>query len=204
MKIKKQLKKENSGRKNIIIISIIIMLIMPYIVIVLNDQGIFNGWERYFAFSYAAIVDLMLFLNIIRLISENVFQFEVVNQRVKIKDSLFKGGFSISLDKILYVDVLPRHKDDFEMLIIIDKGKRGKKFNIFDREYVKFNTQYKDIYNLLLNLYPNKMFYSYSIRKTGAKKYYYLYVLFKNAYNSKFSENSVEYIKSFMEEYDMA
>lgn len=204
VKIKKQLKRENSRRKNIIIVSIIIMFIMPYVVMVLNDQEVFSGWEKYFAFSYVIIVDLMLFLNMIRLFSESVFQFEVTNQKVKIKDSLFKRSFTISLDKILYVDVLPRHKDDFEMLIIIDKGKRGKRFNIFDREYVKFNIQYKDIYNRILRLYPDKQFYSYSIKKAGAKKYYYLYTLFKNSYNSKFSEDAVEYIKRFMEEYDMA
>lgn len=204
MKIKKQLKREKSGRKNVIILSVIIMIIMPYMVIVLNDQGVFRGWEVYFAFSYTGLVDLLLFLNIFRLFTDGVFSFHISNEKVKIKDSLFKAPFTIQLDRILYVDVLQRHKDDFEILIIMEKRKRNKKFNIFSKEYVKLNLQYKEIYNYITNAFPNMEFYSYTMRKAGAKKYCYLYLLYKNAYNSIFSQKAVCYIKRFMEEYDLS
>lgn len=204
MKIKKQLKREKARRKNVIILSIIIMVVMPYLVLVLNDQGVFRGWEVYFAFSYAGFVDLLLLFNIFRLFTDGVFDFHISNEKVKIKDSLFKAPFTIQLDRILYVDVLPRHKDDFEILIIIEKGKRNKKFNVFSKEYVKLNLQYKEIYNHITNAFPNTELCSYSMRKAGSKKYYYLYLLYKSAYNSEFTQNAVDYIKRFMEEYDLS
>lgn len=204
MKIRKQLKREKSKRKNIIFLSVIIMILMPYLVAVLNDQGIFKGWEIYFAFSYTFLVDLLLFLNILRLLSEATFEFHISNQRIKIKDSFLKPPFTIQVDRILYIDELQRARNDFEILIIIEKGKRNKKFSVFDKEYVKFNTQYKPIYSYILSIYPDKEFYSYSIRKAGVKKFYYAYLLYKNAYNAKFSSSAIACVKRFVEEYNLS
>jgi adenylate cyclase len=52
--------------------------------------------------------------------------------------------------------------------------------------------------------YNGKEYYTYIIKKTGAKKYYYLYLLYKNAYESHFTKEAVNYVKRFMEEYNLA
>lgn len=204
MKIKKQIKKEKSRRKNIITFSVIVMVLLPYLIIVLNDQGIFKGWEAYFSFSFAALVDILLLLNIIRILSDSFFEFEVTYQRIRIKDSIIRKPLIIQANKVRYVDISERGREDFEILIIIEKGKRTKNFLSFDEDFIKTHLQYKSVYEELLNEFPNNEFYTYIIRKAGSKKYYYLYLLYKNAYHSRFAKSAVNHIKRFMEEYNLS
>lgn len=204
MKIKKQIKKEKSMRKNIVIFSALIMVAVPYLIVVLNDQSIFKGWESYFSFSYVAVVDLLLLINIIRILSDSFFEFTITNQRIKIKDSIIRKPLIIQGDRVRHVDIAEKPRENFDILIVMEKGKRTKNFLNFDEDFIKNHMQYKNIYNELLNEYPDKEFYTYIIRKSGAKKYYYLYLLYKNAYHSKFSKNAVNLIKRFMEEYNLA
>lgn len=204
LKIKKLIKRERTKRRNIVIISILIMAAMPYLVTSLNGQGVFSGWEIYFAFTYAALVDLLLFLNLLRVAGDNIFEFQILNHRARIKDGILKQHFTIQLDKILYVDVINKLRDDFEILIIMDKGKRNRKFSSFDANYVRVNTRFKPAYSAVSDLFPGKELNSYSMKRAGAKKYYYLYLLYKNAYDSKFTDSALDYVKRFMEEYDLS
>jgi hypothetical protein len=204
LKIKKQIKRDKARRKRIILVSIIIMVFMPYLVIVLNDQNIFFGWEKYFAYSYAGFIDLLLVVNVLRLIAEDKFDLSIHNQRVKVKEGFIRPVFSIQLDKIVYVDAVQKSKEDFEILIIFNKGKRNKSFLILNTVFVRNNSQYKSAYNYLKNRYPEKEFWCYRIKKAGARKYYYLYLIFKSAYHVEFSQNAIDYIKSFMEEYNLS
>ncbi len=207
MKIKKQIKKERARRKNLIIFSILVMVLIPYLIIVLNDQSIFKGWEAYFSFSYVALVDLLLLLNIIRILSDSFFEFTITNQRIRIKDSIIRKPVIIQADKVRYVDIYEVPREDFDILIVIEKGKRTKNFlsfSSFDGDFINSHMQYKNVYNELLNKYPGKEYYTYSIRKAGAKKYYYIYLLYKNAYHSKFAKSAVNLIKRFMDEYNLS
>jgi hypothetical protein len=204
LKIKRQIKREKAKRKRTILLSVIVMLAMPYIVSSLNSEGIFRGWEVYFAFSYAALVDLLLFVNIIRVISEDKFDFEIYNEKIRIKSGVLRSPFSISLDKVVYVDVSEKSKEDFEMLIICQKGKRSRKFFVFNSLFVRKNKQYREAYNFLKNTYPDKEFWCYPIKNAGARKYYFLYLIFKSAYHVEFSDRALDYIKRFMEEYNLS
>jgi hypothetical protein len=204
LKIKKQLKKEESKRKRIIAVSIAIALLMPYAVGVFSGEGLFVGWEIYFAYAYMAFVDLLLIMNILRTLSESRFDFTINNQKVRIKDSIMASPVSIHLDKILFVDVSERPQGDFEILIIVERGKRSRGFMEFGSEFVKVRASYRTAYNYLTNAYPGKKYYCFAIKKAGSKKYYYLYLLYKNAYDAHFSENAVGYVKSFVEEYNLS
>jgi hypothetical protein len=204
LKIKKQIKKEKARRKNIITFSIIVMVLIPYLIIVLNDQSIFKGWEAYFSFSFVALVDLLLLLNIIRILSDSFFELQVAYQRIRIKDSIIRKPLIIQADKVRYVDISERAREDFEILIVIEKGKRTKNLLNFDEDFIKTHLQYKNVYDELLNEFPDNEFYTYIIRKSGSKKYYYLYLLYKNAYHSRFAKSAVNLIKSFMEEYNLS
>lgn len=204
MKIKKLLGRERSKRRWIVVISIIVMILMPYMVAVLNDQGLFSGWEVYFVFSYAGVVDILLLVNILRVISEDQFDMFISEDKIKIKSGMLKSTFSIPMDRIVYIDVGEKGKSEFEVIIVVDKGKRNKNLSEFNYSIAKYSPYYKKLYNKLKNEYPDKKLYCYIIKKAGARKYYYLYSIYKKAYNAYFSDLSIQYIKRFMEEYDLA
>lgn len=204
MKLKKQIKRERARRKNIITFSILVMAIIPYLIIVLNDQGIFKGWESYVSFTFAAALDLLLLLNIIRILSDSFFEFTINNGRIRIKDSIFRKPIVVQADRVTYVDIAEKAREDFDILIVIEKGKRHKNFQVLDEDFIKRHIQYKDIYNEFFEKHAGNEYYTYIIRKAGAKKYYYLYLLYKNAYGSEFTKDAVKLIKRFMEEYNLA
>ena len=201
MKIKKQIKRENARNKRTIIFSLIIMASMSYLVVSLNNDGLFSGWEIYFAYGYLILINILLLINILKVISKNRFLFEISGDRVKIKDGMFKAPLSIMLDRIRYVDVYEKDMEDFEVLIVIERGKRNKAFQSFDRNFVKSNPHYGKVLNNLEELYPDNKFYCYVMKKAGAMKYLYLYMLYKSCYEAKFSSLSMDYIRRFVEEY---
>ncbi|MCX7883517.1 MAG: hypothetical protein N2448_00550 [Caloramator sp.] len=204
MKIKKQLKKEEIKWKRTIAISIAIAILMPYMVYVLNGEDIFVGWEIYFAYFYAGFVDLLVFINILRTLSDSKFSYIINNQKIKIKDSIFASPVSINLNKIVYVDVSERPQKDFEVLLIMDKGKRKRGFFEFDSSFVKMRSAYKNTYNYLHERYSGRKLFCYTVKKGGSKKYHMLYVLYKNCYEAQFSQRAIEYIKTFIEEYNLS
>lgn len=204
MKIKKQIKRERAWRKNIITISLVIMAVIPYLIIVLNDQGIFKGFETYISFSFAVIVDLLLLLNIIRILSDSFFEFTITGGRIRIRDRVFRKPVIVQADRVAYVDIAKRPREDFDIFIVIEKGKRHKNFQILDDEFIKRHIQYRDVYNQFLERHEGNEYYTYIIRKAGANKYYYLYLLYKNAYSSEFTKEAVVLVKRFMEEYNLA
>jgi hypothetical protein len=203
LKIKKQVKKESTKRKRIILVSVILIIIVPYIISILNDQQVFKGWEVFFAFAYAVVVDLLLIINIIRIISENNFDFTIHNQKIKIKDSLLKAPLTIFADKIVYVDAVAKGRDDFNILIIIKRNKRNKSLLSFDNDFVKQHSQYRETFNTVMQMDDCSNLCYYIIRKAGSKKYYYLYLLYKNSYGAEFSDTALEYIRRFSEEYNL-
>lgn len=204
MKIKKQLKREEIKRKRTIAVSAAIAVLMPYMVYVLNGEGIFAGWEIYFAYFYAGFVDLLVLINILRTLSDSKFSYTINNQKIKIKDSVFASPVSINLNKIVYVDVSERPQKDFEVLLIIDKGKRSRGFFEFDSSFVKMRSIYKNTYNCLHERYGDRKFFCFVVKKGGSRKYHMLYVLYKNCYEAQFSQKAIEYIKTFIEEYNLS
>ncbi|HAZ37665.1 MAG TPA: hypothetical protein DEF85_02710 [Clostridiaceae bacterium] len=206
MNIKKKLKKEKSVKKNTIWFSVIIMIIMTYVVFALYYSGYFKGGEIFFSFLYIVVVDGLLILNILRIISNDKFEFYLSNdnEKIKIKDGLLSSPFSINLDWIYYIDAAPKaNADDIEVLIVSKKGKRNKRFLPFDDNLVKAKPYYKNTYKYIMENKPCKDLYYYIVRKSGAKKYYYLYLIYKNAYDANFSDRALDYIKDFSEEYNL-
>lgn len=204
MKIKKQLKKEKNRSKRLIFFSIFIMVLIPYIVVVLKDQGIFKGWQIYFVYLYLATVEILLIINITKIIYDSKYDVILEDGKIKIKAGILSSLISIPLDKIVYIDVSNINEHNFEILIIIEKGKRNKKFQNFNKEFIRKNDDYKMTYHYLKSNYENMDFYYYIIRRAGAKKYYYLYLIYKNAYGAEFSEEALNYLKMLMEEYNLA
>lgn len=203
MKIKKQIKHETTKRKRIVLASLVFIIIIPYIISILNDQQVFKGWEVYFAFVYAAVVDLLLILNIIRVISEGRFDFSIHNQKIKVKESLFRTPLTILSDRIVYVDAVSKNREDFNILIVMKRNKRNKNLLSFDNEFIKQHSQYREAFNAVMQMDDTSNLCYYIIRKAGSKKYYYLYLLYKNSYGAEFSDTSLEYIKRYTEEYNL-
>lgn len=203
MKIKKQLKREKSRKSRVIFLSVVIMFIVPYIITVLSNQGNLRGWEENFYFMYAVIIDLLLIINIIRLKIDDSFDMTVKEGRIIIKDRILKSPFAISPEKVTYVDAVDKSSGEFDIIIIMNM-KREKRFQRFNEKYIREHPQYKKIYIYLMDSREDKDFCFYLINKGGARKFYYLYLLFKNLYEAEFSKNAVEKVKMIMEEYNLA
>lgn len=204
MKIKKQIKKEKSRRSRVIFLSVIIMIVVPYIINVLSNQGTFHGWEEKFSFLYAVIIDLLLMINIIRIKVDDNFDMTAKEGRIIIKDHILKPPFVLNPEKATYVGTLDKSDCDFEIIIIMNNMKREKRFQKFNDEYVRQHSQYRTIYTHLMDTREDKDFCYYRIEKSGARKYYYLYLLFKNLYRAEFSKVTVEKVKMIMEEYNLS
>jgi hypothetical protein len=204
MKIKKQIKKEKSRRSRVIFLSVIIMIIVPYIITVLSNQGTFRGWEENFSLIYAVIIDLLLMINIIRLKMDDNFDMTAKDGRIIIKDRILKSPFVLNPEKATYVEARDKNNGDFEIIIIMNNMKREKRFQRFNEEYVNQHSQYRTIYTHLMATREDKDFCFYIIGKAGARKYYYLYLLFKNLYGAEFSKTAVEKVKMIMEEYNLS
>lgn len=203
MKIKKQLKREKSRKSRVIFLSVVIMFIVPYIITVLSNQGNLRGWEENFYFMYAVIIDLLLIINIIRIKIDDSFDMTVKEGRIIIKDRILKSPFAISPEKVTYVDAVDKSSGEFDIIIIMNM-KREKRFQRFNEKYIREHPQYKKIYIYLMDSREDKDFCFYLINKGGARKFYYLYLLFKNLYEAEFSKNAVEKVKMIMEEYNLA
>lgn len=204
MSIKKRFKKEKAMRKRTIAISIVIMILMPYMVFILNDEGIFKGWEYDFAQAYAILVDLLLVLNIIRIYNESNLKFQILGRKIKIKDSFFKFSVSIPFEKILYIDILEKKNLDFDIFIVMKKGKKHKRFMFFNISYVKTHLVYKPVYEHLNSKNETVDYLCMLIKRGGTRKFYLLYLIFKNAYNAESSQRTIEYVKKIMEEYNLS
>lgn len=204
MNIKKRYKKEKSMIKRNFIIVFLLMVLIPYIVVILNDEGIFSGLEFDFALMYASVIDILLLFYIIKDINDNRLSFQMVGRKLRIKKGLFGFSFSISVDKTFYVDIIENKKQNYEIVIIMKKGKKNKNFIAFNIGFVKTHQQYKGIYEHLNRDNPSVDYNCVILASGGSKKFYLLYTLFKNAYNAEFSLKSVNYVKKFMEEYNVS
>lgn len=204
MSIKKALKKERTTKKKIVLFALSIMAVMTYVVMSLYAAGYFEGYEKYLAIIYIIVVDSLLFLSLVRVFADNKFEFQLQNDKVKIKDGIFSSGFTIPFDWFVFVDAAPKvNQEDIEILLVMQKGRRNKKFFKLSDELVRIRPAYKDTYRMLIDQYPKGDLFYYIVRKSGAKKYYYLYQLYKNIYDVKFSDRAVTYIRDFMEEYKL-
>jgi hypothetical protein len=204
LNIKKRFKKEKTNKKRALFICIIVMILMPYMVIALNEQSIFGGWEYYFALAYAILVDLLLIFYLVRKFNDSKISFQIIGRKIKIRDSFFKFYYSISFEKIIYIDIIDKKNLDFDIVIVMKKGKKNKRFINFNIGYIKTHQQYKGIYEHLNNRNEVVDYQCILINRGGTKKFYLLYLIYKNSYNADLSPRVLDYVKKFMEEYNMS
>ncbi|MEF9953161.1 MAG: hypothetical protein RR838_11280 [Clostridium sp.] len=200
--IKKTLKKESFSRKRDIAISIVLMVLMVYVVNVLSSAGILEGFDSYFSFIYVIVVDFLLLLNIVKVLSEEKIFFEVEGNRLKIGGGYIDNGYVVPLDKILYVAALSDKREGFNVLIITKGGGR-RKYKPLTESIVRKNTYLREAYSEVKHIYGEGNYSYIEIKKSGSRKYYLLYVLYKSQFNINFSKEAIEYIKKFILEYKL-
>lgn len=204
MDIKKQIAKEKAIRKRIIITSLLLMILVPYIISILKDQNIFQGLEVLLVNSYAIFIDAILAINIMRIVADNKFELAIKNDKIIVSDKLFGNPTVIDSDRIIHVEVYQKGSDDFNIMMILDRGKRPIPLPEFGLKYIRNHTEYKQLYHHLRSVRSGTKFNYYIIKKSGARKYYYLYLIYKNSYHAEFSKDALEKVKRFMREYNQA
>ncbi|MEG0370701.1 MAG: hypothetical protein RR645_00230 [Clostridium sp.] len=203
MNIKKTLKKEEFNRKRNIIISILVMIIMAYLVTVLTNNQVLTGFDSYFSFFYVIVVDFLLLINITSVISEEKISFNINEDKLRIDGGYLGTRYVLPLNKIVYVDVHTIDQKDFNVIIITKKAHR-KKYKDINPYFIKKNPHYNSTFDYIKENYGEDERFSYiEIKKSGSRKYYLLFVLYKTTYNIGFSKNAIEYIKRFTKEYNL-
>ncbi|MEG2337812.1 MAG: hypothetical protein RSB66_01910 [Clostridium sp.] len=200
--IKRTLKRESFSRKRDIGISIALMIIMVYLVTVLSGAGILEGFDSYFSFIYVIVVDFLLLLNIVKVLSEEKISFEVEGDKLKIGGGYIDSGYIVPMDRILYVDAISDKRGDFNVLIVTKAGGR-RKYKPLTENVVKKNTYLRTTYSEVKHLYGDESLNYLEIKKSGSRKYYLLYAMYKSQYNINFSKSAIEHIKKFMVEYKL-
>lgn len=204
MNIKKRSKKEKGLLRRSGLIILVLILIIPYMIFVLNEEGIFDSSEYLFALIYASVIDLLLFFYFLKRMNDQCLEFLIKGRKLRISSGWFSFAYAISLDKIVYVDVLEGTKQSFEIVVLMKKGKVNKKLEEFNAGFVKTRQQYKPVYEHLSRNNTIVDFQCTRIQKGGVRKFKLLYVLFKNAVQGEFSSRAVDYVKKYMEEYNVS
>lgn len=203
MTIRKALKKEKLKRKIDIIISVIIMVVMAYFVAVLAENDILTGFDSYFSFFYVMIIDFLLLVNILRVLSEEKISFNVVGDKLKIDGGFLSPSYVLPLEKVVYVDAHRISDKEFNVLIVTKKAYR-KKYKDFNGYFVRKNPHYSEPMEYIKSTYNDEEKFScVEIKKSGARKHYLLYTLYKTSYNIEFSKEAINYIKTFINEYKL-
>ncbi|MEF9953449.1 MAG: hypothetical protein RR840_09565 [Clostridium sp.] len=200
--IKRTLKKESFSRKRDIVISIVLMAGMAYLVTALTSAGILKGFDSYFSFIYVIFVDLLLLLNIVKVLSEEKIYFEVEDDKLKIGGGYIDNGYLVPMERILYVDVISGSRGDFNVILVTKAGGR-KKYKPLTETVVRKNTYLRDAYTEVNHLYSEESYSYLEIKRSGSRKYYLLYALYKSHFNINFSKKAIEYIKKFILEYNL-
>lgn len=198
--IKKNLKRERANIKRNYFISYFILILTAYLTYIIINLQLLSGWEVYFTIFYSILIELLLLINIIKTYVETRFKLEILDGRVKIREVL-KEPLSFQTSKVVFVDVV-QGKNLFDIIIVTNKIKRNKRLLSLKNE--EKNKELIKIRNFLIQKYEEDDFYYYVLKKGGLRKYYYLYKLYKNCFDAEFSRQSMEYIKQFMEEYNLS
>ncbi|SEF38904.1 hypothetical protein SAMN05660865_00078 [Caloramator fervidus] len=195
--IKKALKKEKAKLNRNYFVSYFLMILILYLTYVAVNLNLVEGWKVYFTIFYAFIIEVILFINILKMYSESKFSIQVDLDKVKIYQP-FKGTITFQTSKVVYVDVLSK-KDSFDLVIFL-KSKRAKRFIRLTKE----DEMFKKAYDFLYQKYGEDEFCYYIVKNGGAKKYFYLYKLYKNCFEAEFSRKAMEYVKLFLQEYNLS
>ncbi|KRQ87751.1 hypothetical protein ABG79_00556 [Caloramator mitchellensis] len=199
--IKKNLKRERANIKRNYFLSYFILILIAYFTYMIINLQLLTGWEVYFTIFYAVVIEILLIVNIIKTYVETRFKFEIADNRVKIR-SFLSEPFSFQTSKVVYVDVV-QGKNIFDIIIVLNKVKRNKKL-ISLKASAEKESNLKRISNFLNQKYENDDFYYYIIKNGGYKKFNYLFKLYKNCFEAEFSRMAMEYVKQFMEEYNLS
>lgn len=203
MTIKKALKKEKFKRRRDIVLSLIIMIIMAYIVAVLAEKSILTGFDSYFSFFYVIVIDFLLLVNILRVLSEEKMSFNVSGDKLKIDGGYLSPNYVLPLNKIKYVDVHRVSDKEFNVLLVTKKAYR-KKYRDFNSYFIRKNPHYINSLEYIQGTFnEDEKFSCVEVKKSGTRKYYLLYTLYKASYDIEFSRESIDYIKAFMKEYKL-
>lgn len=201
MSIKKALKKERGNRRRDIILSIFLMIVIAYLVVILVKKEVLTGFDVYFSFIYIVGIDILLLINILKTLSEEKISFEVKEDKLEIDGGYFSPNFTLPLNRIFYVDVQKISKKDFSIILVTKKSNK-KKFKDFDELYIK--NKYVSALEYIRDTYDKQCKFSYiEIKNSGTRKYYLLYVLYKNTNNIEFSREAMDYIIKFVNEYKL-
>lgn len=201
MSIKKALKKEKGKRNRNIILSIVLMVIIAYLVVVLVEKEVLTGFDVYFSFIYVIGIDILLLINILKVLSEEKVSFEVKGDKLEIDGGYFSNNYILPLNRIFYVDIEKISKKDFNVMLVTKKNNK-KKFKDFDELYLK--KKYNSAIEYIEEVYGREQKFSYiEIKNSGTRKYYLLYALYKNTTDIEFSKEAMNYVIKFVNEYKL-
>lgn len=192
MDVERKIERQKNEYLRKIIIPYIFIMVLGYVLYLLLKKDFFIGWEIYFACICYFLILISFTFFIFPMIKSLIFNIIIENCKIKIKDGLFLRPIVIPIERLYYVDSIVKKNKISSTIFVIDKKINHKKIKSFD---LLKNSEHKEIYHLFSTWYPDKKFYYYKTDNCDYKFQYFLYMIFRNCHNCKFSDASMELIK---------
>jgi hypothetical protein len=201
MNIYKKIEREKNINLLRVFLPLVIVFTVGYFLYEFIHAGLLVGWEVYFAmFCYISILITLIIvdLGIVRWI---VYDIDIRDGKLRIKDSLFTRAIYIPLDRIYYISSMGTENDiGYDSIFITDKKITHSKIKPLAAGEFQTGHGHYSVINELKELYPDKKFYYYRVYHHGYKFLYYFYMIYKNCERCKFSDISMELVKSFVQQ----
>lgn len=187
MDIYKALKKENKSAKRFYIYMGILAIFLP---MTLWLTGIMTR----FYIIYLIILEVLIFLAILKKIDNNKIEFFYKNNKLRFKIGLFSQSNTILCDRITIV-----HTDGIEdymkIIIVTDTKLRNRRMRPVTEGFLN---RYKDVaeeYKKVRILNKDSKYYFQIIKKGGLKKYPFLDEIFKYSPKAHFTKDCIQNVK---------
>lgn len=187
MKIDKALKKQKKHKKLFFISMVVISIFLPVISYLANIRTLFM-------MAYLSIIELLIFIAIIRKLNFYRLQFSCDNSKLK-----FKSGILVNESLILCKNVAVIHTNktnvDMEIIAITSVKFKNKKLKPITKGFMLKYPEASHEYLKLKKLNPETIYYFQIIRYGAFKKYVFLDEIYKSCVNANFTASAIENIK---------
>lgn len=195
-------KLEREKRRNWwkVLVPLIIYSLVGYFLYLLIVGNFFVKWEAVFAVVCYAVILLLLIVADAGIFKWMHYDIYFKDGKINIKDGFWIRKLSIPADRIYYISSRNMGNSDYDSLIITDKKMHHKKVKKLSAIDFKDQKEHLDAIADLKYLYPEKTFYYYRVYHHGYKFCYFFYMLYKSCEKCRFSDTSMELVKSFFEQ----
>lgn len=187
MYIDKALKRQSRFKKIFYITMILLSILLPTILYLSNIRS-------NFIYSYLLLLEVLIFLSIIRKIDFYRLIFLCSNNRLKFKSGLFSKEGVLSCDKVAIVHT-NNTRESMEIIIVTTTRLRNKSVKPITKAFLQRYPEVNHEYLKLKRMNLEENFYFQVVKKGALNKYILLEVIYKNCVKAIYTTEAIDNIK---------